>query len=701
VNSEFDKKKPKKAKKAKKKRTKAPGDSLKSEVEHFQDEVKKAQLQRARQEEDEDDKQIKFLMKKLGYNKRKTDAVPSILQKEGLDLLWDICDGNLTEDAAPMLAKDENAPLFDNIKEDHESVNDEEMEYEEQDNEGSEIEEDSEVAEESESESEVDESRLVEDIYGRMIDSKTGKVVKGVDTSKAQEKLNKLNEEDSELTEEKRFALTKSIRSILNRLNESTLFASVKSMQQILSSNSRNDVKQIFYETFIKTITTEAALTDRLVIEFAGFLLLVHQLVSSEISAHFVEKFTLNYLAMLANDDQERNSLRNANTLLAQIYNFKIIRSVFLFELMDKIRLIETPISLNMICDLLTYAGLTLKKRDGNDLNSFIARLHDQCEKMPKEKLEDDQIGFVVGDLLTTKNSKLNKFTEKFDRSFLEHYQKVVKGLTKHIEKKENEIGFSVDDILHVSERGRWWIVGSAFARNSIQEVEQSNSNTVDLSTKYDDSLLKLATKLKMNTELRKEIFCTIMSSSSLMDAFEKLVKLGKKDQQGREIIYILVICALHERVYNPFYANLIERFCEHKRSFQLTTQFAVWDRIKQLNELKKHQRLNLSTLIADLIWLNAAQLTILKVINFGLLDDATTTLLKRLMFRLLVKSTENSLKQLFERIMKDTAKNELLTHGLQLFFEVVIKEEEFADADELPIFKKRLNFVQGLLDVA
>jgi nucleolar MIF4G domain-containing protein 1 len=99
------------------------------------------------------------------------------------------------------------------------------------------------------------------------------------------------------------------------------------------------------------------------------------------------------------------------------------------------------------------------------------------------------------------------------------------------------------------------------------------------------------------------------------MDAYEKLLKLSKGDHQGREMIYIIVICALHERTYNPFYANLIESFCEYKRNFQLTTQFAIWDRIKQLGELKKHQRLNLSLLIADLIWLEAAQLTLLKVI--------------------------------------------------------------------------------------
>jgi hypothetical protein len=31
-----------------------------------------------------DDKEIKFLMKKLGYNKRKNKAMPQIFEKEGL-----------------------------------------------------------------------------------------------------------------------------------------------------------------------------------------------------------------------------------------------------------------------------------------------------------------------------------------------------------------------------------------------------------------------------------------------------------------------------------------------------------------------------------------------------------------------------------------------------------------------------------------
>jgi hypothetical protein len=82
------------------------------------------------------------------------------------------------------------------------------------------------------------------------------------------------------------------------------------------------------------------------------------------------------------------------------------------------------------------------------------------------------------------------------------------------------------------------------------------------------------------------------------------------------------------------------------------------------------------------------------------MLDDASLTLLKRVMFRLLVKSTENALSQAFGRITREKSKNELLAHGLQLFFEVMLKVEDFEDSEDLPIFKKRLSFVRRLLGI-
>ena len=49
-----------------------------------------------------------------------------------------------------------------------------------------------------------------------------------------------------------------------------------------------------------------------------------------------------------------------------------------------------------------------------------------------------------------------------------------------------------------------------------------------------------------------------------------KLIKLSLKKQQEREIIYVLVHCALNEKVYNPFYSYLLQKFCEYDRRFKV-----------------------------------------------------------------------------------------------------------------------------------
>lgn len=46
--------------------------------------------------------------------------------------------------------------------------------------------------------------------------------------------------------------------------------------------------------------------------------------------------------------------------------------------------------------------------------------------------------------------------------------------------------------------------------------------------------------------------------------------RLGLKDQQEREIVHVLMDCCLQEKSYNPFYAFLAGKFCEHERRFQV-----------------------------------------------------------------------------------------------------------------------------------
>ena len=55
-------------------------------------------------------------------------------------------------------------------------------------------------------------------------------------------------------------------------------------------------------------------------------------------------------------------------------------------------------------------------------------------------------------------------------------------------------------------------------------------------------------------------------------DAFIKLVKLSLKKQQEREIIYVIVHCALNEKKHNPYYSYLMQKFVEYDRRFKVSS---------------------------------------------------------------------------------------------------------------------------------
>ena len=55
------------------------------------------------------------------------------------------------------------------------------------------------------------------------------------------------------------------------------------------------------------------------------------------------------------------------------------------------------------------------------------------------------------------------------------------------------------------------------------------------------------------------------------VDAFEKLLRLGLKQKQEREIIHVILDMALQEKAWNPFYAYLTQKFCEYDKRFRVS----------------------------------------------------------------------------------------------------------------------------------
>ena len=125
--------------------------------------------------------------------------------------------------------------------------------------------------------------------------------------------------------------------------------------------------------------------------------------------------------------------------------------------------------------------------------------------------------------------------------------------------------------------------------------------------------LLKAAAAQRMNTDTRRTVFCLIMGGEDYLDAYEKLVSLGLKGSQEREIARILVDCCLQEETYNLYYLHLAKCLCKHSKQHRISLKYAVTDQFKELHAFSARRAFNLCKLAAELAALELVPLLVLR----------------------------------------------------------------------------------------
>ncbi|VDD87900.1 unnamed protein product [Enterobius vermicularis] len=629
---------------------------------------------------EDDEAELERLSKKLGYRRTRSQKLPRAFNAEGLDYLLEVCDNIKKSEAWYSSPKNE-----DSVEQGFSLVS-ESSSLLEEDCEGEfETDDEKEIEEHVRTESSGGEE-FTEDIYGRTVAKKTGMVI--VPTSNVQKKFREFREDNIVTDDEEREKLERTLRGLVNRLNENTIVGSVKTVKELFSSHSHNNVKSLLYLSLLNIVVVEYRLPDRILIELALFIALLHILVSADISSHFVESFVLEYLKRMQLLGEDK-SLENMSLLLAELFNFKVIKSTVIGDVVDRLVGAGGYKALECAKLLLAYAGVLLKKRDCSALQACIVRVQSSLMEHAKEVVKDQHLQFIVEEFLNLKGANIRKWTESIDFSLLEHYMSLYRGLTKKVD-REDELGMSVDDIEHVKERGRWWLIGSAWNEAShITSVPGAGNLTVK-EPKFDKPLLDLAKKAKMNTSVRRDVFCTLMSSKNESDAFEKLMRLALKGQQEREIIHICIHCALQETKYNSFYSAVIEQFCLFHKRFKLTAQYALWDRIKNLSTFKEWQRSHLATLTVDMIVNKAVGLTVLKVVEFGTIDATATCYIRRVLESILLRCSNDALREIFEGVIT-SSRHKVFSEGLHILVCMISKDSD----DE--VILSRIGFLNSI----
>jgi nucleolar MIF4G domain-containing protein 1 len=159
--------------------------------------------------------------------------------------------------------------------------------------------------------------------------------------------------------------------------------------------------------------------------------------------------------------------------------------------------------------------------------------------------------------------------------------------------------------------RTKWWLLNQSISLQGTWSASAEHQQ-------FDTEVLKLAQAQRMNTDIRRAIFCTIMSSEDYLDAFEKLLKLNLKGSQDREIIFVLMHCCarvcvvqatrttttllawrlvqltptaqpMHaqEKTFNPYYAYLLVKLCSFSANHKMTVNIKLKDQFETMDDLK------------------------------------------------------------------------------------------------------------------
>ncbi|CAG4982193.1 unnamed protein product [Colias eurytheme] len=529
-----------------------------------------------------------------------------------------------------------------------------------------------------------------EDIYGRKRD-KEGNIIKEEKGIYIPPHLrNKDSSSEKELAQLKR-----QIKSILNKLAGTNLHWACTSIENLYLSNSRNSVNSALTCLWLDATVSVANTPDRMVAEHAALVAVLHANVGSEVGAHFLEVLSQQFDTLTLDDQpMEDKRLDNLVSCLAHLYSFKIYHASLLYDILNRLVQDLTEKHIDCILTALRCVGGVLRKEEPLALKTFIQDTQGKIAKLNEKAGAGSRIKFLVEVLLAVKNNNLTKIPN-YDPTYVEHLKKMAKAVVR----KGNYVtplNIRLEDLLRAHERGKWWVVGSAW------EGERNIEEPAKRVPAHDEKLLQLAREQRMNTDVRRSIFCVIMSAEDYMDAFEKLQHLGLRGHQQREIVHVLLACCLQERVYNPYYAVLGMKLCDTDRKYQLSIQYSVWDKIKELDDLSKQSMSNLAQFLTHLIMEKGLPLSVLKIIQFSDLNKRTVRFMRQILLAIIMNEDLQASLEVFHRISKPP-KLHMFRESLRLFIQHFLiknagKKSSVLSEDDMATLKDRSVEVDKIL---
>lgn len=201
-----------------------------------------------------------------------------------------------------------------------------------------------------------------------------------------------------------------------------------------------------------------------------------------------------------------------------------------------------------------------------------------------------------------------------------------------------------------------------------------------------------------MNTDVRRNIFCILMTAEDYLSASERILHLNLSATQEREMCHVLLHCLLKEKQHNPYYAYVAQFFVKRDRRFYMSLQCAVWDKFKEVDQMSQAELTNLAEFLVILLCQEALSLAVLKNVQFVDMSPGLLQLLQQLFGSLLLSRPQDISQRVFLKVA-EAPKLRLLREGLCLFLRhFFLKDRHDLDPAALKTLQQRAGLAEETL---
>ncbi|KAL6995283.1 hypothetical protein U1Q18_005419 [Sarracenia purpurea var. burkii] len=488
------------------------------------------------------------------------------------------------------------------------------------------------------------------------------------------------------------FQIRRRVRGLLNKLVESNIESIAGEIAPVFRSIARGDGSEIIIEEVLASFSEGPLVKEKYAAFFAAFVAGIASMVGIDFGAKLLAS-----LAKCFEDEyleENNHSLQNLTLLLSNLYVFGVCSSDLIYDLMIMLskRLMEIDVS--TILTILRCCGMNLRGDDPAAMKQFVLSVQNKANELKAStgnggpNTSSKRMEFMLETICDIKN---NKKRAKEDTPQLTRIQKWL-----HKLRVEDILirGLKWSRLLDPGKKGQWWLPGDVVSITS--NVEEVVRATVKESLES-QKLLQLAGAQRMNTDVRRAIFCLIMSGEDYIDAFEKLLRLNLQGKQDREIMRVLVDCCLQEQVFNKYYSVVAMKLCSHDKNHKITLEYCIWDHYKGLESMQLLRSRNLSKFVSDMIVSFTLSLAMLKCVDFSGMVPKQIIHFKML-FETIFEQTDKLVWNIFTRLAVGPEYESLRNSIVFFIHKHVVVSGEKSLANKIKIANKALANVEGIL---